>query len=68
MSWILTNERLSSAKCEMLEGALALEFGHHNFCRIHKTLKRTPAMAAGLADHPWRVEELLEAACLRRKP
>lgn len=54
-----------SKKWEMLEAALALEFAHYNFCRTHKTLKRTPAMAAGLADHPWSVEELLEAACVR---
>jgi hypothetical protein len=30
----------------------------YNFCRVHKTLRVTPAMEAGLADHVWTVEEL----------
>ncbi len=45
--------------------AVALHFMHDNFCRIHKTLRVTPAMEAGLAQHPWTIEELvglLEAA------
>ena len=45
--------------------AVALDFMHHNVCRIHKTLRVTPAMEAGLAQHPWTIEELvglLEAA------
>jgi hypothetical protein len=32
----------------------------YNFCCVHKSL-RTPAMAAGIADHVWKVRELLEA-------
>ncbi len=43
------------------ECALALHFAHFNFCRKHKTLKATPAMASNLADHVWTVEELLTA-------
>lgn len=43
------------------EYALALHFAHFNFCRKHKTLKATPAMASNLADHIWTVEELLLA-------
>jgi hypothetical protein len=39
---------------------LALFFGVYNFCRVHSTLKTTPAVAAGLADRPWTVRELLE--------
>ena len=35
-------------------------FLHYNFCRIHKTLRVTPAMEAGLAQHPWTIEELVE--------
>ena len=50
----------------MLEAMLALNFAHYNFCRRHGTLKATPAMAAGVADHRWTVEELLENACVRR--
>lgn len=31
---------------------------HYNFCRIHQTLRVTPAMAAGIADHVWDIEEI----------
>lgn len=48
-----------SKKLENLQHALALHFIHYNFCRAHKTLKMTPAMAAGLADHPWSINEIL---------
>lgn len=43
------------------EYAMALHFAHYNFCRKHKTLKASPAMASKLADHIWTVEELLTA-------
>jgi hypothetical protein len=39
--------------------ALALYFTFYNFCRIHQTLKVTPAMQAGLADHVWGLSELV---------
>jgi hypothetical protein len=32
---------------------------HYNFCRIHKTLRCTPSMEAGLTDHVWTIEEML---------
>jgi hypothetical protein len=32
---------------------------YYNFCRIHKTLRVTPAMEAGLSDHVWSIEELV---------
>ncbi len=48
-----------SKKVENLQHALALHFMHYNFCRVHKTLGMTPAMAAGLADHPWSVGEIV---------
>ncbi|MXY67088.1 MAG: IS1 family transposase [Acidobacteriia bacterium] len=48
---------------DMLEAALALLFASYNFCKVHTTLRKTPAMAAGLADHPWSMDELLEKAC-----
>ena len=38
---------------------------HYNFCRVHKTLGTTPSVAAGVADHVWKLDELiglLEAA------
>jgi IS1 family transposase len=37
---------------------VALYFMHYNFCRIHKTLRVTPAMEAGLTNHVWTIEEL----------
>lgn len=49
-----------SKKVENLEAAISLHFMHYNFCRIHKTLRVTPAMQAGISDHVWNVEEVLE--------
>jgi IS1 family transposase len=39
--------------------AIALHFMHYNFCRVHQTLRVTPAMEAGIADHVWSIEELV---------
>jgi IS1 family transposase len=39
--------------------AVALYFMYYNFCRIHQTLRVTPAMEAGLTDHVWMLEELV---------
>jgi hypothetical protein len=39
--------------------AVALHFVHYNFARIHKTLRITPAMGAGIADHVWSNEEIV---------
>ena len=50
-----------SKKLENLKAAVALYFAHYNFCRIHGTLRVTPAMEAGLTDHVWTLEELLMA-------
>jgi IS1 family transposase len=51
-----------SKKLENLEAAIALYLAHYNFSRLHRTLKGTPAMRAGLAGHPWTMVELLENA------
>jgi transposase-like protein/IS1 family transposase len=51
-----------SRKWENHEAMMALYIGVHNFCKVHGTLKTTPAVAAGLTDHNWSVRELLEAA------
>lgn len=40
--------------------AVALYFFHYNFCRVHQTLRVTPAMEAGITDHVWTHEELIE--------
>lgn len=39
--------------------ALCLHFAYYNFCRIHRTLRVTPAMEANISDHPWELSELL---------
>ncbi len=54
-----------SKKVENLAAAVSLHFMHYNFCRVHQTLGTTPAVAAGVADHVWKIDEiiaLLEAA------
>jgi hypothetical protein len=48
-----------SKKVENHSHAVALYFMFYNFCRVHQTLRVTPAMEAGLADHVWTVEELV---------
>ena len=49
-----------------MKDAMALYFMHYNFARPHKTLAnpypRTPAMAAGIADHIWTIEEIVRLA------
>jgi len=48
-----------SKKVENLQCAVALHFMYYNFARVHQTLKTTPAVAAGIADHVWTVEEIV---------
>jgi IS1 family transposase/transposase-like protein len=48
-----------SKKLDNHKAACALHFAYYNFCRIHKSLRVTPAMEAGLADHIWSLRELL---------
>jgi IS1 family transposase len=48
-----------SKKLENLRHAVAIHYMHYNFCRIHKTLRVTPAMEAGLTDHIWTLDELV---------
>lgn len=50
-----------SKKLSTLNAAITLHFAYYNFCRIHQSLKQTPCMAAGIADHVWTVEELVTA-------
>ena len=51
-----------SKKFENHAHMVALHFMHYNFARIHKTLRITPAMAAGLTDHIWSLEEITALA------
>jgi IS1 family transposase len=48
-----------SKKLENHGHIVVLYFMHYNFCRVHKTLRVTPAMEAGLADHVWDLSELV---------
>ena len=48
-----------SKKIENHIHMVAIHAVHYNFARIHKTLRVTPAMEAGLADHVWSLEELV---------
>jgi len=38
---------------------ISLFFAFYNFCRVHQTLRVTPAMEAGVTDHVWGVEEIV---------
>ena len=48
-----------SKKVENLKSAVALHFAHYNFMRIHRSLRYTPAMAAGITSHIWEWEDIL---------
>lgn len=48
-----------SKKWENLSHAYAIQFAYYNFCRVHATIRVTPAMESGLTDHVWSLSELL---------
>ena len=50
-----------SKKWENHWTGLCLWFGYYNFCRIHSSIRVTPAMEAGVTDHMWDLAEILEA-------
>jgi transposase-like protein/IS1 family transposase len=50
-----------SKKLSHLKAAVALHFAWYNFVRVHKSLRVTPAMEAGIAAHPWTLSDLLNA-------
>jgi hypothetical protein len=54
---LLTNA--FSKKWENLQAAYSLWFAFYNFCRIHKTLRVTPAMQSGVTNHVLELDELL---------
>lgn len=49
-----------SKKVENHAQAVALHFKHYNFARVHQTRRVTPAMAAGVTDHVWELEEIVD--------
>jgi IS1 family transposase len=51
-----------SKKIQNLEFAVALHFMYYNFARVHKSLRVTPAMEAGISDHVWSLEEIAALA------
>ena len=57
--------RLTNAFSKKIENhahSVALFYMHYNFCRIHQTLRVTPAMEAGLALHVWSIQDIVELA------
>ena len=52
-----------SKKLENHVAAFGLHAAYYNFCRVHESLRTTPSMALGVADHIWTIGELLDA-CL----
>jgi IS1 family transposase len=55
-----------SKKVDNLCHAVAIHYMYYNYCRVHQTLRVTPAMEAGLADHVWSLEEPAGLAELRK--
>jgi IS1 family transposase len=49
-----------SKKVENHMAAIALHYMHYNFCRIHQTLRVTPALESGITDHVWKIREIVE--------
>ncbi len=47
-----------SKKIENHAAAVAIWFMYYNFCRVHQTLRVTPALESGIADHVWSIEEM----------
>jgi hypothetical protein len=63
-----------SKKVENHALSVAMHYLHYSFCRIHKSLRVTPAMAAGVTDHVWGIADIVaiieaeEAAPKKRGP
>jgi hypothetical protein len=57
MTWLSNG---FSKKWENHEAMLALYIAHYNFCRVHGTLKITPAVASGISPYRWTVRDLIE--------
>jgi hypothetical protein len=53
-----TDQRLLEEN-EMHGHSVALHYASYNFAKIHQTLRVTPAMEAGVADHVWSIEEIV---------
>ena len=68
LTWRMSMRRFTrltnafSKKLRNLEAAFALQAAYYNFCRVHQTLRVTPAMQAGITDHVWSLGELVQTA------
>jgi hypothetical protein len=63
--------RLTNAFSKKLENhalSVALHYMHYNFCRIHKTLRVTPAMAAGVTDRVWDMTDVAAMIAAQETP
>ena len=63
--------RLTNAFSKKLENhalSVALHYMHYNFCRIHKTLRVTPAMAAGVTDRVWDMTDIAALIAAQEAP
>lgn len=49
-----------SKKVENHMAAIALHYMHYNFCRVHQTLRVTPAMESGISNHVWEIREIVD--------
>jgi hypothetical protein len=57
-----------SKKIENLRAAVSLHFAHYNFVRVHRSLRITPAIEAGVSDRLWSIDELVERTSNRTLP
>ncbi len=57
-----------SKKIENHAAAIALHVAYYNLCRMHESIRCTPAMALGVTDHPWTIGELVQAALSATEP
>ena len=57
-----------SKKLRNHKAAVAVFVSHYNLCRVHETIRMTPAMVLGVTDHIWTIGELFEAAWTNETP
>ena len=57
-----------SKKLDNHAAAVSLYVAHYNLCRVHESLRTTPALAQGIADRVWSIGDLLDAGLIATKP
>ncbi len=65
MLYLVRRTRTPSGSCQRFEQALFWTACVYNFCHRHASLDGSPAMAAGLTDHIWSIEERIRYRCRR---